>query len=464
MKFSPLKSSYSQAWQSMTIQTHIIQDLDAVIERIAKNRARYEQVQRRTGVWWPVIACIHAMEGSLSFTTHLHNGDPLSARTRQVPAGRPLKGTAPFTWEESADDALKMILPETVGEVDFLDTPEEVLWFFENYNGWGYRSGAGRNSTPPSRSPYLWAQTNQWIKGKYVADGRFDPNAGSSQIGAAALMKRMEQKGMIKFGTPASQLPPPKPEAMPLVKLGDIGPAVTQCQMYLIAWGYKMTADGEFGPITDSAVRNFQASHSLGIDGEVGPLTWAALAKKPTPAPSPTEPGKVKSLKEFADYVHALSAPGHELHSADSVVWQRYVKPLVPAMQKLGQIGGGYTYLPWCACFFTYAVRRAFSKPIADIPVGADGKQFSATMALVDTVRFWAKANGLWLPRTAAPKAGYGVVFDWDGDNAMDHIGFVTGVGEGFIFTAEGNRNNKSVNGTRNLSLVAGYIDLSKLL
>ena len=40
--------------------------------------------------YWFVIAAIHGLEASFNFRAHFHNGDfPLTARTRQVPAGRP---------------------------------------------------------------------------------------------------------------------------------------------------------------------------------------------------------------------------------------------------------------------------------------------------------------------------------------------------------------------------------------
>jgi lysozyme family protein len=56
-----------------------------------------------------VVAVIHQMECSGDFTKHLHNGDTLKARTVQVPTGRPLTGKPPFTWEQSATDALTML-------------------------------------------------------------------------------------------------------------------------------------------------------------------------------------------------------------------------------------------------------------------------------------------------------------------------------------------------------------------
>ncbi|MGW3951250.1 peptidoglycan-binding domain-containing protein [Streptomyces sp. NPDC004752] len=61
------------------------------------------------------------------------------------------------------------------------------------------------------------------------------------------------------------------------VRQGSSGPAVQAVQGQLNAHGSALTADGAFGPATDSAVRSFQSAHGLAADGVVGPATWQAL-------------------------------------------------------------------------------------------------------------------------------------------------------------------------------------------
>jgi peptidoglycan hydrolase-like protein with peptidoglycan-binding domain len=52
---------------------------------------------------------------------------------------------------------------------------------------------------------------------------------------------------------------------------------VTQLQNLLRGKGYNIAADGDFGPRTAAAVKQFQSSRGLVADGIVGPKTWAAL-------------------------------------------------------------------------------------------------------------------------------------------------------------------------------------------
>ena len=53
--------------------------------------------------------------------------------------------------------------------------------------------------------------------------------------------------------------------------------AVRLMQERLNAHGAKLTADGNFGPKTDTALRAFQAAKGLTADGICGPKTWGAL-------------------------------------------------------------------------------------------------------------------------------------------------------------------------------------------
>jgi putative chitinase len=63
----------------------------------------------------------------------------------------------------------------------------------------------------------------------------------------------------------------------PVLRRGDKSGSVTLLQTKLNAAGYQVGTDGDFGPGTDAAVKQFQAAKGLTADGIVGPTTWAAL-------------------------------------------------------------------------------------------------------------------------------------------------------------------------------------------
>ncbi len=63
-----------------------------------------------------------------------------------------------------------------------------------------------------------------------------------------------------------------------LVKRGNIGQAVLALQSLLIGNGFNCgDIDGDFGPATESALKQYQKSKKLEADGECGKLTWTAL-------------------------------------------------------------------------------------------------------------------------------------------------------------------------------------------
>lgn len=70
-----------------------------------------------------------------------------------------------------------------------------------------------------------------------------------------------------------------------VVRKGDRGPVVEFLQTQLDKDGHRLTRkgkpgagiDGQFGKMTDKAVRQFQRDEGLTVDGVVGPNTWNAL-------------------------------------------------------------------------------------------------------------------------------------------------------------------------------------------
>lgn len=164
--------------------------IDKVVRRIMLNKKRYVAVDKNTNTPWYVIAALHNMESSGSFRHHLHEGSPLTRRTRWVPKGRPKTGNPPFTWEESARDALSY---DRMGEKRWAYL-FDTLWAVQGYNGTGY--WRYHRSTP---SPYLYAKTTIEKPGKYVSDGKWSSTARSKQIGIVAIWKRMEDKKILNF-------------------------------------------------------------------------------------------------------------------------------------------------------------------------------------------------------------------------------------------------------------------------
>ncbi|HEU5226676.1 MAG TPA: peptidoglycan-binding protein [Ktedonobacteraceae bacterium] len=78
---------------------------------------------------------------------------------------------------------------------------------------------------------------------------------------------------------------------------GNTGSAVQALQRQLNAHGASLTVDGNFGPATTTAVKNYQSSHNLGVDGIAGLQTWSSLVSTagtpPSPPPPPPPPGQL---------------------------------------------------------------------------------------------------------------------------------------------------------------------------
>lgn len=182
-----LRAEYDEMYDACTVRRTVDEDLDRFSALILHAKDRYLAVGTPLGIPWWWIASIHYRESSLSFTRHLHNGDPLTVRTIHVPAGRPLNGTPPFTWEFSADDALR-----SEGLDHWSDwTVSGALFAAEKYNGLGYRRRG-------LVSPYLWSGATCYTKGKFDRDGHFNPDLVDQEIGCAVIWKLLDSRGLVE--------------------------------------------------------------------------------------------------------------------------------------------------------------------------------------------------------------------------------------------------------------------------
>lgn len=150
-------------------------ELKSFKKNFEKNKAKYEKVEQETGVPAELVAAIHWRESSGNFKTYLHNGEKLGKVTQLVP-----KGIYFEDWTEAAIHAIKTHNPEIV------DSNNIETWyeFAERYNGLGYRNRG-------VSSPYVWAGTDNYTSGKYVADGKYSADYVDQQLGVALMLKSL---------------------------------------------------------------------------------------------------------------------------------------------------------------------------------------------------------------------------------------------------------------------------------
>lgn len=166
-------------WNASRVNPALSSWISGIAEKLVSAKPRYQAVAETTGVPWAVIAVIHEREASQSWLANLAQGDPWDKVSIHVPKGR-----GPFdSWEAAAEDALMHCAPFAANWEDW--SVAGALTLIETYNGLGY---AARGMP----SPYVWSCTNQYIRGKYIADGHFDPTAVDHQIGCAALLIYMK--------------------------------------------------------------------------------------------------------------------------------------------------------------------------------------------------------------------------------------------------------------------------------
>jgi lysozyme family protein len=185
IKFPAIAQEYGDFFDLCQLDPARQGNVSYYLNSIAKGKMAYVDVGEPLRIPWYFIGLIHGMECGFDFGRHLHNGDPLTSRTVRVPRGHPKDGSPPFTWKQSASDVLML---QGLHQIEDWSIPH-MLYLLEKYNGFGYRFKA-------APTPYLWSFSNLYQRGRYVADGQYDPNAVSLQCGAGVILKIGKERGL----------------------------------------------------------------------------------------------------------------------------------------------------------------------------------------------------------------------------------------------------------------------------
>jgi len=356
---------YTRLFSSCVIRPERLAEVKRVAGRLVAGAAIYKDVSDAIGgaVPWFFIGIVHGLEASFSFTTHLHNGDPLSARTIQEPPGRPATGSSPFTWKESATDAMR--LKKFDREQDW--SLPRLLNRWEAYNGFGYRKFS-------INSPYLWSFSDHYTKGKFVRDGVFDPEAVSGQCGAAVVLKHLIDAGVVMLqgrtgvvvaeaalGLQTPNLPTsasvPFAHARAEIEFpGDLSQgsrkkaAVRRVQEWCSFHCAATRIDEDFGSGTADAVVAFQQDKGIPPSGTVDARTWAALTSPMLAALAPLKSSQDPRLADLmlaAARQHLAQKPV-ELGGDNLGAWVR--------LYMAGKDGSAQK---WCAGFVCFIIEQA---------------------------------------------------------------------------------------------------------
>ena len=262
--FKSLRSEYEVLLGTMQITRSGLVTQAAHRLLLNENMSRYRAVGAKLGIPPALIAALDLRESDANARAALGQGD----RWHLVSVHEP-KGFGPFpSWEAAAEFYLRR------EQFDQTTAPWDmpyVCWKAEGWNGFGPRDH-GINSG------YLWASTNHYTRGKYVADGIWSPSTVDVQLGAIPVIVTLMQlePTLVIPGMPSVHVDADASKPMPVPE-GLSSAAWVQKALNTLGQNPPLLVDGSYGRMTRAAVRTFQAAHNLEADGLAGPLTLAAM-------------------------------------------------------------------------------------------------------------------------------------------------------------------------------------------
>jgi uncharacterized protein (TIGR02594 family) len=181
---------------------------------------------------------------------------------------------------------------------------------------------------------------------------------------------------------------------------GSVG--VTYVQRALLAAGAQLPLDGEWGDITEEAVKRYQSAHDLPPTGWVGIRTAELLDKELTDVPAVVVPPPLPSVLGVApwiSYMRAVTGTKELPGDADSTIILSWAADIARIFPEMAAYSRSYRHdaTAWCGLSMAWAMARAGVRP----PFGSN-----------DTERYlYAKSWASWGVPLAAPIPGCVMVF-----------------------------------------------------
>jgi len=227
-------------------------------------------------------------------------------------------------------------------------------------------------------------------------------------------------------------------------QLGSRGKKVRLIQEWLCLNDLNVRVDGDFGPATDFAVKQFQKKNSLLIDGVVGNITFNKLILPMTNAlmkiPNNGEPLR-KMVVAYAKQ-HFKQNP-REIGGQNMGPWVRlYMK------------GNEGLIWPWCAGFVCFILDRASNSANVPLPITPS---FSC-----DSLAASAKENNIFMKESEISEENMikpGSFFlQRRTSMTWAHVGIVVQVKNDVFYSIEGNTNDEgSAEGYEVSQRIRGY-------
>lgn len=201
-------------WDNGSIDPKQTIALDKLVWRYAQTKTFYDKVEKMVpnGVPSAIAFGLFYREQDNSMRCNPANGDPLTHKTIHVPRNRIPNIPPPYTIEQATMDAYYS------KDLDHLQTRNwsdkgELLWSITQFNGvWYDNHGLA--------SPYTWngiigpEKYTYYKQGKFIRDGVYSRTFKDPQLGVAAILMRLRDKGYV-VPTNLYQKPVRDPQTLP---------------------------------------------------------------------------------------------------------------------------------------------------------------------------------------------------------------------------------------------------------